>query len=224
MDQSANPSIFKSPISEETVSENKKNLAFWIKKNIVKIVITLLIIGVAVKLFLGGFTLFSPSKLTNLNILTPKANSLTDASLSLIPDQAFYKSGDEVKIDVKLFTGGYTTDSTDLVIKYDSEFLAPSEDSFALEGDLYSEYPAMQVDKENGLIGISGITVPGSESFTGEGNFATIYFTALKDGRTTVSVDFEKGQTADSNVVLTGSTQDILGSVKNADIIISAAK
>ncbi|MBI2593459.1 hypothetical protein HYW44_02345, partial [Candidatus Daviesbacteria bacterium] len=67
-------------------------------------------------------------------------------------------------------------------------------------------------------------TVPGSESFTGEGNFATIYFTALKDGRTTVSVDFEKGQTADSNVVLTGSTQDILGSAKNADIVISAAK
>lgn len=205
MDQSANPSIFT-------------------RKNIVIVVIALLIVGFAAKLFSGGIALFSPSSLTGLNNLTPKASDLTDASLSLVPDQASYISGDEVEIEVKLFTGGNTTDSTDLVIKYDPEFLAPAEDGFALEGGLYSEYPAMQVDKENGLIGISGITVPGGKSFTGEGNFATIYFTALKNGQTTVSIDFEKGQTADSNVVLTGSTQDILGSVKNANIVIARAK
>lgn len=224
MDQTASPLIFKSPIPEKAVSENKKHLTEWIRKNIVKIVIALLVIGVAVELIFGGKALFSPSGLGSLNILAPRVNGLTDASLSLVPDQISYKSGDEVEIEVKLFTGGYTTDSTDLVLKYDPQLLAPAEDGFALEGDLYSEYPAMQVDKEKGLIGISGITLPGSNSFNGAGTFATMYFTALNDGQTKVSIDFESGATNESNVVLTGSSKDILGVVSGADILISGSE
>lgn len=226
MDQTASPSIFKSPIPEKTGPGNKNDFVGWIKKNIVKIIIALLVIGVVAGLIFGGVKLPlpmpSPSGSGTLNILAPRVNGLVDASLSLIPDKASYKSGDLVAIKVKLFTGGYTTDSADLVVKYDPAFLAPEEENFfALAGDLYSEYPAMQVDKEQGLIGISGITVPGSDSFNGVGIFATLYFTALKDGQTKVSVDFEKEATADSNVVLSGGTQDILGIVNDADILIS---
>lgn len=223
MDQTDSPSIFKSPIPGKTGLGNKNDLAGWIKKNIVKIIIALLVIGVAVELVFGGVTLFSPAVLPgNLNILAPRINGLTDASISLIPDKVSYKSGDLVAVKAKLFTGGYTTDSTDLVVKYDSAFLAPEEDTFfALAGNLYSEYPAMQIDRQQGMIGISGITVPGKDSFSGAGIFVTLYFTALKDGQTKVSVNFEKGATADSNVVLSGSTKDILGIVEDADILIS---
>lgn len=227
MDQTASPSIFKNPIPEKIGSGNNNSVIGWIKKNIVKIIIALLVIGLAVELIFGGVALFSPTSLPgdlpgNLNILAPRVNGLTDATLSLIPDKVSYRSGDLVSIKVKLFTGGYTTDSTDLVVKYDPAFLAPEEDNFfALAGNLYSEYPAMQVDKQLGMLGISGITVPGKTSFSGVGVFATLYFTALKDGQTEVSIDFEKGATADSNVVLSGSTQDILGTTKDADILIS---
>lgn len=226
MDQTASPLVFKSPISGPVELGNKNGFVGWVKKNIVKIIITLLIIGIVAELIFGGVTLFSPSTIPalpdNLNILAPKAMGLTDASLSLVTDKTSYKKGELVVIKVKLFTGGYTTDSTDLVIKYDPAFLSPEEENFfALAGNLYSEYPAMQVDKEQGQIGISGITVPGKTNFNGVGIFATLYFTSLKDGQTKVSVDFEKGATADSNVVLSGSTQDILGLVENADVFVS---
>lgn len=223
MEQIVSPSIFKSPIPEKTGLGNKNDLVGWIKKNIVKIIIALLVTGVALGLAFGVSGLFSSAALPdNFKIPAPGVNALTDATISLIPDKVSYKSGDLVAVKAKLFTGGYTTDSTDLVVKYDPAFLAPEEDTFfALAGDLYSEYPAMQIDRQQGMIGISGITVPGKNSFSGAGIFATLYFTALKDGQTKVSVNFEKGATADSNVVLSGSTKDILGIVKDTDILIS---
>src|SRR3989344_2243129 len=221
MEQTANPNIIKSPIPAATVNELKKNSAGWFKKNIVKIIVIVLVLAVIGELMFGGMTLFSPSKTGNLNIIGPKISNLQDASLVLVADKTSYKKGDSVTVDVRLFTGGYTTDSTDLVIKYDPKFLEPDAKTFAVQGQIYSEYPALQVDKAAGLIGVSGITVPGNDGFLGVGSFAKLNFKALQDGQTQVMVDFEAGKTADSNVVLSGSSKDILGSVASADIVIS---
>lgn len=223
MEQTANPNILKSPIPAATVNELKKNPGGWFKKNIVKIIVVVLVLAVIAELVFGGLTLFSPSTTRNISIIPPKINSLQDATLSLVPDKTSYKKGDLVVIDVKLFTGGYTTDSTDLVIKYDPKFLEADAKTFAVQGQIYPEYPALQVDKIAGLIGISGITVPGGNGFSGVGTFAKLNFTALQDGQTQVVIDFESGKTADSNVVLSGSSKDILGSVSSADIVISDA-
>ena len=221
MEQSANPNIIKNPISAATVNELKRSPVGWFKKNIVKIIVAVLVLAVIAELVFGGLTLFSPSTTRNLSIIPSKINSLQDANLSMITDKTSYKKGDMVVIDVKLFTGGYTTDSTDLVVKYDPKFLEPDAKIFAVQGQIYSEYPALQVDKAAGLIGISGITVPGSNAFSGVGTFAKLNFAALQDGQTQVVIDFEPGKTADSNVVLSGSSKDILGSVVSADIVIS---
>lgn len=221
MEQSANPNIIRSPIPAATVNELKKNPGGWFKKNIVKIIVAVLVIAVIVELVFGGITLFSPSTSRNLSIIPPKINNLQDATLSLVTDKSSYKKGDLVAIDVKLFTGGYTTDSTDLVVKYDPKFLEPDSKTFAQQGQIYSEYPALQVDKVAGLIGISGITVPGNNGFSGVGSFAKLNFTTLQDGQTQVTIDYESGKTSDSNVVLSGSSEDILGSVTNANIVIA---
>jgi hypothetical protein len=220
MDFSAKPNIIKSANPEQTVAEIKKNPSGWFKKNIIKIIVAVLIIAVVAELIFGGITLFSPSSTSNSAPVAPKINSLRDAVISLVPDKTSYKRGDTVTVDVKLFTGGYTTDSTDLVVKFDPAFLKPA-DEFAKKGSIYSEYPAVQVEPQQGLIGISGITLPGSKSFSGVGSFATLYFTAVQDGQTQVTVDFEKDATADSNVVLSGSTDDLLGIINNAQINIS---
>lgn len=223
MQPTADSTIIKNPVPEKTVTDLKKDPAGWFKKNAVKIVILVLIIGVVLEAIFGGMSLFAPSKSGNLNLLAPRINGLTDASLSLVADKKSYKSGDQVTIDVRLFTGGYTTDSTDLVVKYDPAFLEPVSEKFAAAGTVYSEYPALQVDKEKGLIGVSGITLPGKNSFSGAGSFAKLYFKALKDGQTQVMIEFEPGATADSNVVLSASSKDILGTVLNADIIINGS-
>lgn len=220
MDFSAKPNITKSASPEQTVAEIKKNPSGWFKKNIVKVIIAVMIVAVFAELIFGGFTLFSPSSSGKLNPLVPKINSLSDAVISLMPDKTGYKKGDQVTIDVKLFTGGYSTDSTDLVVKFDPAFLQPAKE-FAKPGSIYSEYPAVQADNAQGLIGISGITLPGRSSFSGVGTFATLYFTALQDGQTQVTVDYQQDATADSNVVLSGTTDDILKVINNAQINIS---
>ncbi len=220
MEQTANPTIIKSPIPQKTVSGFKENPKAWVKKNIIKIILVLLAIGVILEVIFGGISLFSAS---GGKVPTTQVSGLKDASISLVPNKTSYRTGDEVEVDVRLFTGGYSTDSTDLVVKYDPVFLTPKTGTFAKAGTLYSEYPALQVDKVSNLIGISGITVPAKEGFNGAGVFAKLYFTALKDGQTQLSIDFQPGGTADSNVVLTGSTNDILGFIKNADILINGS-
>lgn len=220
MEQAAN---LNTPLSNQSVNQLKRDPAGWFKKNIIKIVIAVLVIAVAAELYLGSRTLFLPSKSgsAGLSLLPPKVNNLSEAGLSLIADKISYKKGEAVSVNVKLFTGGYTTDSTDLVVKYDPKFLEPKAGTFAQQGQTYSEYPALQVDKAKGLIGISGITLPGKKGFSGVGSFAKLNFTALQDGQTQIIIEFQPGKTADSNVVLSGSSKDILGNVANADILIS---
>lgn len=223
METTAGPSILKNTTDNisQSATQISKNPGNWFKTNWLKVVIIVLVVGVLAEIVFGAYSLFSPSSGGSLNLLAPEANEMRSAQFSLVPDKTSYKKGDVVTVDVKLFTGGYMTDSADLVVKYDPAFLSAADTNFATEGQIYSEYPAVQVDKENGLIGISGITLPGQNSFSGVGSFAKLNFTALKDGQTQVSIDFQPNSTADSNVVLSGSSQDVIGSVVNADINIS---
>lgn len=221
MDNAAGPTTFKAPDLQSSVSQIPKNYKGWFKSNLAKTVIAVLVIGVLAEVIFGGFSLFAPSVARNLNPLQPAVNEMTSARLSLIPEKLVYKNGETVVVEVKLFTGGYNTDSTDLVVKYDPSFLKPDGKNFAAAGKIYSEYPAVQVDEKNGLIGISGITTPGSGSFLGVGDFAKLNFIAIKNGQTQVSIDYNPDSTADSNVVLSGSAKDILGVVDNAAINIS---
>jgi len=226
MENSASPSIFKTTslnASQPTPTSPAKNNGNFFRSNLVKIIIAVLVIAVVGELIFGAYTLFSPSQGRNLNPLAQKANEMRSAQLSLVTDKTSYKKGDNVVVDVKLFTGGYVTDSSDLVVKYDPAFLSASGANFAVKGEIYSEYPAIQVDETNGMIGISGITLPNESGFSGAGTFATLNFTALKDGQTQLMIDYQPSETADSNVVLSGTTQDIIGAVVNADIIISEA-
>lgn len=221
MENTAGPTIFKSTNVEQGASQISKGAQGWVKRNMVKIGLIVLGIAVLGEIIFGAVTLFSPASSRNFNILQPQVREMRSAQLSLLPEKTAYKKNETVVFDIKLFTGGYSTDSTDVVIKYDPAFLVPLGDKFASVGQIYSEYPAVQIDQKNGLIGISGITLPGSEGFSGVGNFARLNFKALKDGQTTIALDYQPNSTADSNVVLSGSTQDILGFADSAQVEIS---
>ncbi len=222
MDKSASSFVFKNPVTGENVSESPKSIKSWLKNNIGKTLFFVLLALVIVELSYGAYSFFAPAKFKAMSIIPNKVNEISGAALSLVSNKVSYKTGEPVAFDVKLFTGGYTTDSTDLVIKYDPQFLEPSADNFAVSGNIYSEYPAVQIDKQKGLIGISGITLPGQKGFSGVGKFAKLNFSALKNGSTKVEIDYEAGATADSNVVLSGSSKDILAGVENAEIKIGA--
>lgn len=221
MESSAGPTIFKSAGNPLPSSQTVKNSGNWFKKNMVRMLLVVLAVGVFAEIVYGGLTLFSPATVRNLNILQPDLNELGGAKFSLVPDRASYKKGETVVIEAKLFTGGYSADSGDLVVKYDPAALKPASENFVAVGQIFSAYPPVQLDNQQGLIGISGITEGNGTGFSGVGTFAKISFIALKDGPAEVSIDFQPNITADSNIVLSGSMQDVLSGVDNATVIIS---
>lgn len=224
MESSAGPTIYKSAVNSLPSSQTLKNSNGWFKKNIVKILLVVLGVAVVGELIFGAVTLFSPATVRNLNVLQPDMNELGGAKFSLVADKASYKKGDAVVIEAKVFTGGYTTDSADLVVKYDPAFLKPISENFVSVGQIYSEYPPVQVDNQTGLVGISGITLASNSGFLGVGSFARLNFTALKDGQTDVIVDYQPDSTADSNIVLSGSMQDVLSGADNAQVVVSGTE
>lgn len=219
MENTAGPTILKSPDLGQTAAQISKNPQGWFRRNLMMVIVGVVVLVVVI---FGAVSYFSPSGVKNINILQPQVNEMTSATLSLMPEKQTYKKGENIVIDVKLFTGGQMTDSSDLVVKYDPAYLQPQVENFVSVGQIYSEYPPAQVDEKNGLIGISGITIPGSASFSGVGNFARLNFIALKEGQTEVTIDYMPNSTADSNVVLAGSATDVLGFVENTKITISA--
>lgn len=144
---------------------------------------------------------------------------ISGASITLLASKKDYSVGEIAPVSVSLFTGGRPTDGTDLVVKFDTSLLEATSGS-VIRGRIYPEYPLVDVNPATGIITVSGITSIRQSNFNGQGIFATINFRVVKPGRTTVSVDFEKGKTADSNVVETSSASDILEKVTNLDLMI----
>lgn len=142
------------------------------------------------------------------------------ATLSLSPSSGTFNRGCQVKVDIKLDTGGKQTDGTDAIILYDQGKLTATN---ITSGTIYSDYPGNNIDDATGKINISGLASV-SSAFTGTGTLATIDFT-VKDsaatGATIVSFDYKTGgSTTDSNVVERGTVVDILSSVTNGNYTI----
>ncbi len=139
------------------------------------------------------------------------------ATLSLSPSSTSVGRGCNLAVDINLNTGGANTDGTDVIIKFDrTKFTAVS----ITPGIIYPDYPASSPDNSTGTISISGLAAV-DKPFNGTGKFATINFTAnpgATAGLTQVTFDFDpnnKQKTTDTNVVQTGTVQDILNSVQN---------
>lgn len=221
MENSAGPTIFKSSNTPLSSTPSVKNSGNWFRKNIVKILLIFLGVGVAAELVYGAFALFAPASVRNLNIMQSNVNEIGGAKFSLLTDKEAYKAGSVINVEVKLFTGGYTADSADLVLKYDPAFFKPQGENFVTPGQIFSDYPAVQTDNAAGLVGISGITAPNSDGFSGVGNFAKISLVAIRDGTSEISIDYQPNSTADSNIVLSGTMQDVLSGVDNTQVVIS---
>jgi hypothetical protein len=182
------------------------------------IIFVILVLVVAAELSYSVRTILMNNAQTNVPI--PKIYPLSEGKLILVSSRKDYKIGEIVPVTVKIATGGNISDSTDLVLRFDPKILEAPSASFIRLGEIYADYPVADFDKNSGIVKISGTTPPRGIGFEGVGTFATLYFKAKSAGSTTVQAEFEKGSTADSNIVLTQSTKDILTEVINADIMI----
>ncbi len=202
-----NPNVFYTP---EALRPQTKS---WFKP---KFIFIALLAVVAIEIVLAVKTLLTP--IPHQKVSGPAA--LTDASLSLQVSKAVasgVKVGDNFTVGVILSTGGHRTVGTDVVLRYDPAYLEASTSVFT-KGIIYSDYPSVSVDNKAGVIRASGIVTSGNVNFGGEGPFGKLLFKAAKVGKTTISSDFTKGLTTDSNVTEVGTLQDVLGKVNNLEI------
>lgn len=204
------PQVYKTSFPQPSPAAWKKKLPF-------------LFFGVLILIILGevwwGFqTFFGQNVQTKAN--NEQITNLSDPQLVALASKTQYQIGETVPITIKLVTGGKSTDSTDIVLKYDPQLLEASGSGFVDVGRIYPDYPVANFDNIRGIAQVSGASLSSEAGFSGIGTFAVVTFKAKAAGKTSVAFEHESGSTADSNIVLSGTAKDILSQVKNANIMI----
>ena len=128
------------------------------------------------------------------------------------------KVGEAVPVTIRIDTGGQIADGVDVVLKFDNKILDAVNSSITT-GTLFPDYPVSKVEKD-GKVRITAITALQGEGFSGEGIFAVVNFKAKAPGKVLVKVEFTKGSTIDTNIVGTEVADDMLGEVKNLEVIV----
>lgn len=142
--------------------------------------------------------------------------SADKTTLSLLSPTSYYKPGDVFDVQVLLITK-QEVDGVDVFLNYDPTLLEVV--AFPVGDSVFDDYligPATPP----GLVSFSAGTKPLGEKFSGLGTVGAITFKALVEGQASLSLQYEAGNTRDSNVVVGGS--DILESVKGLDLTISS--
>lgn len=149
---------------------------------------------------------------------SPKSPSVqkTVGKISLTVPKTSFSVTEVVPVSVIVDTAQQTVDGVDLVVQFDPKILEASSAGM-IKGRIFDEYPAVSVDSKKGLIAISGIASL-ENSFKGKGIFATLNLRAKTPGKTSLTIDFQKGSTTDSNLVETATSKDILEVVDNLEL------
>lgn len=137
--------------------------------------------------------------------------------ISLIVPNKGYSVNDVVSVGVVVDTGGNIVDGVDLIVRFDPKVLDATPAGL-IKGNILDEYPTVSIDKNKGLVAVSGISNI-KNGFKGNALFAIINFRAKTTGRTSLSIDFQgKGITTDSNLIETATSKDILEQVGNLEL------
>lgn len=190
------------------------------KKNLPFIFLGGLILVIAIELIWGYLTFKNQPSIAFLPT-SPKIVENVMPQLIAQVNKTNFKVGDKVPVTIKVVTAGNLTDSTDVIIRFDPNILEASGSGFFELGKIYAEFPVADFNNKTGLIQLSGTTLSNQVGFSGIGNLVTLNFKAKAVGTTTVDLEFIKGSTSESNIVLSGTTKDILAEVKNASLVIS---
>ena len=199
-----NPTVYTTYTAGENPIKNKPWFKTW------RIVYALFGIVLIVELVLGAKTLLSPIPKTTTRSLQP----LSGGSISLLSDKLSYKLGETVSVKINVWTGGYNSSGTDIVLNYNPKVLQASPSGF-IRGKIYSDYPKVSVDVIKGVIRISGVAASAKQAFSGAGEFGIFKFKARTKGTTDLTIDFKNGQTEDSNIMILSTNEDNLQKVKN---------
>lgn len=219
-DKPASPIIIQS----NPFPQPKNLIPPGLTKSLPKFIFIALSFVIVGELIWGGYTLFGLGKGNNIRKIhsTVAASTPPSAKITLSSGDLNLVVGEVMVVDVELDTNDRASAGTDLIIKYNPQFLSlegAGQEVFT-SANLYGEYLGLVVDKEKGIFAISGISSAG-EFINKDGKFGSLRFKALKVGSTNITVDFQKGSTIDSNVIDAKLNQDVLDSVSNLEVKIN---
>jgi len=145
-----------------------------------------------------------------------EVSSPTITKVELTSDKSEVAAGEQFTVSINILST-YETDGVDLIISFDPKLLSV-EDAKApvVLGTLYNDFPVNKI--EAGKITVSGIA--DESGVLANGLFGSIVFKSKSPGTTAVSLEFQKGNTTDTNVIEKGTGKDILEDVKNVNITI----
>ena len=201
-----NPSVY-------TTQENIKNRPWYQTWRIIYAFFGLVVI---VEIFFSLKTLLAPLPKSSSRSLQP----ISGAGIALSSDKPIHKVGNIVPVKVRVWTGGHLTSGTDLVLHFDPKILQAFPSAF-VRGKIYTDYPLISVDGQNGIIRISGVASTAKQAFGGIGDLGVINFKAKAAGNTDLTIDFKKGQVDESNVMGLTTNEDFLEKVTNLKVTVN---
>lgn len=182
--------------------------------NLSKFIFGILGLIIIVELVFGVRSLLIP-----IPVIGQKLPALVPGQIALVSDRSSYKVGDTAMVDIRVSTGGYTTLGTDASIKYDPSFLEASSGAFT-QGNLYPDYPIVTIDNQKGSVKVSAVD-PQGNGFNGNGILGTVRFTTKKQGKASLTVEYQPNSSVFSNMVDIQSSKDILGAFYGVDLNVS---
>ncbi len=130
------------------------------------------------------------------------------ATLSFDPSDIKIKNGQEIQVNINMFTGNEAVASTDIMINYDKSLLEPIPNS-TKNGTIFQTIDTKIISP--GKLYIYGVQENKNEFVKAQGTVATVSFKTLKAGTTQLSFD--------CNPVIKNTSQIIKGSDSFQNII-----
>lgn len=186
-----------------------------------KVILGLFGLVIAVEIVWALWTLFRPQTSSVVPVLNQQQVSEVPTVIKLDTQTPQVKTGAKFTVSIQM-SSDKKTDGADIIIKFDPallgvELIGQKEKLPVILGGLYDDYPVNKLDAKSGEIIVSGISTT-QGGVLGNGLFGSIVFSAKKPGQTKIAVDFTKSSTTDSNVLQSGTGEDILSAVENLEV------
>lgn len=175
------------------------------------LILTLVLLGA-----IEGFYLFKSYSASTIPP-PPQVEGIKGGEIVLLSSKDTLKINEGVRVTIKISTGGRPTRGSDVILKFDPDYLEGATSSI-YKSRVYPEFPQVSLDNKSGILKISAVSPESNVTFNGVGTLAFLDFKAKKAGKTTISIDFEKNKTGDSNIIEAGSSNDILEKVNELNL------
>lgn len=173
---------------------------------------------IVLEIIWAGLTIFRPTPSSTPQIPAVKPKTTT---ISLETPKKEVKKGEKFTVNIRI-SSEKQADGADLIITYDPKMIlletTPAGQP-VIVSTLFSDYPSNVLDTNLGRVTVSGITSQ-SGGVKADGLFGSLTFVAKTSGTSSISLEFSPNQTTDSNVIESGTGQDVLEKVNNLELTI----